>query len=87
MVSDEIYFQISGLEEIRGARAAVWLRERFLVPEEDDGEFDLILFFQRPGSSQPITDADIVDFLEPFHVAELRADEPKEDAPAEDGGR
>lgn len=87
MVSDEIYFQISGLEEIRGAGAAVWLRERFLVPEEDDEEFDLILFFQRPGSSQPVTDVDIVEFLEPFHVAELRADEPKEDPPAEDEGR
>ena len=87
MVSDEIYFQISGLEEVRGAGAAVWLRERFLVPEEDDEEFDLILFFQRPGSSQPVTDADIVEFLEPFHVAELRADEPKENPPAEDEGR
>lgn len=71
MVSDELYFQVSGLEEVRGAGAAIWLREAFPDPEEDDELFDLLLFFQRPGSSQPITDADIVNFLEPFHVAAL----------------
>ncbi len=75
MISDEIYFQISGLEEVRGAGAAVWLREGFAVPEEEDEDFDLIVFFQRPGSSQPITDADIVEFLEPFDVAGLGAED------------
>jgi len=83
MVSDEIYFKISGLEEVRGAGAAVWLRERFTVPEEEGEEFDLILFFQRPGSSQPVTDADIQEFLEPFHVAELLEETPDETVPAE----
>lgn len=81
MVSDEIYFQISGLEEVRGAGAAVWLRESFIVLEEDGEAFDLMVFFQRPGSSQPITDADIVDFLEPFHVAALNAEVPDEESP------
>ncbi len=84
MISDEIYFKISGLEEVRGAGAAVWLREDFIVPEEDGEEFDLMLFFQRPGSSQPITDADIVEFLEPFHVAELVAEAEAEKAAAEE---
>ena len=43
-----------------------------------------MLFFQRPGSSQPITDADIVEFLEPFHVAELVAEAEAEKAAAEE---
>jgi len=71
MVSDELYFKISGLEEVRGAGAAVWLREGFTDPEEEGETFDLLLFLQRPASSQPITDAEIVRFLEPFHVAAL----------------
>lgn len=73
MVSDDLLIQATGLGEVRGAGAAIWLREDFEDPEEDDELFDLLIFFQRPGSSVPIRDDEIRSFLEPFHVADLVA--------------
>jgi len=53
--------------ERSGAGAAVWLRDDFEV-EGDEGLFDLVVFFQRPGSMAPITSDEIRGFLEPFDL-------------------
>ncbi|MEM9380682.1 MAG: hypothetical protein AAGB93_12090 [Planctomycetota bacterium] len=69
MVSDPILLSISSLPEVRGAGAVVWLREGFADPDEEGELFDLLVFFQRPESSDPILDEEIRSFLAPFDVA------------------
>ncbi|MEM9802865.1 MAG: hypothetical protein AAGA20_21245, partial [Planctomycetota bacterium] len=69
MVSDDLLMQASGLDEVRGAGAALWLREGFTDPNEEGESFDLLVFFQRPNSSDPIRDEEMRSFLEPFDVA------------------
>lgn len=89
MVSDDLFLRIQGLEEIRGAGAAVWIREGYSDPDSDGDLFDVVVFFQRPNSAEPITQGDVQSFLGPFH---LEFDEEATDAepaapPEEDGGK
>ena len=87
MVNDKLHVQLSGLGEVRGAGAVVWLREGFQDPDEEGKLFDLLAFFQRPKSSVPIKDEEVERFLGPFDLhsfpGNLGADDPG-DAPAED---
>lgn len=69
MVSDSLLIQATGLTEVRGAGAVLWLREGFTDPDEDDESFDLLVYFQRPESSTPITDAEMTSFLGAFDIA------------------
>ena len=69
MISDKLLIRLPGLEEVRGAGAVVWLRESFGDPDQEDGRFDLLVFFQRPNSSRPIHDEEIRSFLAPFDLA------------------
>ncbi len=86
MVNDTLHVQLSGLGEVRGAGAVVWLREGFQDPEEEDKVFDLLAFFQRPKSSVPIKDEEVARFLAPFDLhsfpGNLGADAPRDGAPA-----
>lgn len=68
MVNDQLHVQLSGLDEVRGAGAVVWLREGFVDPEEEGKVFDLLAFFQRPGSSEPIKDEEVERFFAPFEL-------------------
>ncbi|QDV08842.1 hypothetical protein Poly30_43970 [Planctomycetes bacterium Poly30] len=68
MVSDSLHIKLSGLDKVSGAGAVVWLREGFTDPEEEGKLFDLLAFFQRPGSVEPIKDEEIERFLAPFDL-------------------
>lgn len=84
MVNDDLFLRIQGLDEIRGAGAAVWIREGFSDPTADGDLFDVVVFFHRPNSSEPITQDEVQSFLGPFH---LDFDEESKDAgPAETPG-
>lgn len=67
--------------EREGAGAAVWLRDDFTVGEEEDRLYDLIAFFQRPESFEPIDDDEIRSFLAGFRIPDPNA----EGEPADDG--
>lgn len=82
MVNDRLHVQLSGLGEVRGAGAVVWLREGFLDAKEEDKTFDLLAFFQRPKSSVPIKDEEVVRFLTPFDLHSFPGNL-GEDAPAD----
>ncbi|MEM1448469.1 MAG: hypothetical protein AAGI22_05120 [Planctomycetota bacterium] len=69
MISDDVMLRIARIPEVRGAGAVIWLREGFTDPDEKGELFDLLVFFQRYGSSDPIGDDEIRSFLEPFDVA------------------
>lgn len=68
MVNDQLHVQLSGLDEVRGAGAVVWLREGFTGSDQEGTLFDLLAFFQRPGSSEPIKDEEVEKFLRPFDL-------------------
>jgi len=90
MVSDDLFLRIQGLEEIRGAGAAVWIREDFADETEDGDLFDVVVFFQRPNSSEAITQEEVQSFLGPFHLDfEDETGEPDSggDSPKETGGK
>lgn len=82
MVNDNLHVQLSGLGEVRGAGAVVWLRQGFEDPEEEGKIYDLLAFFQRPKSSVAIKDEEVVRFLTPFDLdsfpGNLGADDPVE---------
>ena len=84
MVSDDLFLRIQGLKELRGAGAAVWIREGFADETEDGDLFDVIVFFQRPNSAEPITQEEVQAFLAPFHLDfEGETDEPGPPADSE----
>ena len=68
---DEGFFfrYFHGVDEMVGAGAAVSARGGVRRSESEDGaRFDLVAYFQRPGSSHPITDEEVAAFLEPFDL-------------------
>lgn len=90
MVNDQLKVRFSGLEEVRGAGAVVWIREGYVDPAVEDKLFDLIVFFQRPNSAVPITDEEVSRFLEPFDLdmfpGEVDEETPEDSADAADRG-
>ena len=86
MVNDQLHIKLSGLDEVHGAGAVVWLREGFTDPEEKDKVFDLLAFFQRPGSLEPIKDEEVEDFLAPFDLDSFPGSVPAEGG-VEDGSK
>ncbi|MEL6429094.1 MAG: hypothetical protein AAFU73_13225 [Planctomycetota bacterium] len=59
--------------ERSGAGAAVWLRQDFTDGDDDERTFDLVAFFQRPDSLEPIRDDEIQGFLEGFEIPDPNA--------------
>ncbi len=84
MVNDQFKVRLSGLEEVRGAGAIVWLREGISDPNEKETLFDLLVFFQRPNSSVPITDAEVERFLAPFDLETFPSDATEDEGSTED---
>ncbi len=84
MINDQFRVKWLGLGEVRGAGAIVWLREGIADPNEKDTLFDLLVFFQRPNSSVPITEAEVTRFLAPFNLETFPSDYAHEEGAADD---
>lgn len=87
---DEGFFfrYFHGVDEMVGAGAAVFLQEGVVDESEDGVSFDLVAYFQRPGSSDQITDEEVAVFLEPFDLTPPAGEGPEqgEDAPPAETG-
>ena len=71
MTSDGINLLSFKIPDTSGAGAAVWMRRGIPDPEDDDRTFDVVAFFQRPGSGRRIESDEIRAFLEPFEVSNV----------------
>lgn len=69
MISDGVNLLTFKIPGSSGAGAAVWMRQSVPNPEDDEGTFDVVAFFQRPGSGDRIKPEEIRAFLEPFDLS------------------
>lgn len=69
MTSEGVNLLSFRIPDTSGAGAAVWMRRGVPDPEDADRTFDVIAFFQRPGSGRRVEEAEIRAFLEPFEVS------------------